>query len=49
MLPAPEAVRMKVEKRVKKVKGCICGFGCFKKKKQEMRNGRMKKSVLKRE
>jgi len=48
MLPAPEAVRMKVEKRVKRVKGCIL-WRLLQEEETRNGNGRMKKSVLKRE
>lgn len=48
MLPAPEAVRMKVEKRVKRVKGCILWW-LLQEEETRNGNGRMNNSVLKRE
>lgn len=45
MLPAPEAVRMKVEKRVKRVKGCIM-WRLLQEEETRNGNGRMKKKCV---
>lgn len=45
MLPAPEAVRMKVEKRMKRVKGCIM-WRLLQEEETRNGNGRMKKKCV---
>lgn len=46
MLPAPEAVRMKVEKRVKRVMGCIMWWLLQEEEETRNGNGRMKKKCV---